>query len=106
MERLKAHEIAHHIDPKIDPAHVRGTQDWIPDTHSHLTISELVYQVPGQESVVIPFRVTNRETGEIHTRLAVETHCTFDHAKVLGTFASVLQIQHKKNLVDATPSEE
>lgn len=73
-----------------DPDKTTGTQNWVPDTHPHLTISQIV--VDGEAH---PFRITDRKLGNTHTKLdegfVKNVKAVDDH------HAAVIEIQYAKN---------
>lgn len=97
METLSKQEIAKLVG--ADPASVRGCQDWHPDTHPELIFSELVLNGEDGESEVIAFRVKNRVTGEVVSKLPEEQLVLGGDyaAKVDAEYAAAMKHQVVKN---------
>lgn len=99
MEALSKQEIARHLG--LDESRVRGTQDWVPDTHPHLVISQLVlnHRTDPNDVEIHPFRVRDRLIGKVHTRIDGENDDhVVDHAKVKALHDDTLTLNRKKNL--------
>lgn len=88
MEKLAPEDIAKMLGH--DPAKVSGTQDWVPDTHPHLTISQIV--VDGE---VHHFRVRDRKTGIVHSKIN-EGHIK-NPRNVDQYHAAIMEVQLAKN---------
>ncbi len=96
METLKPHEIAVHVG--VDPKHARGLQDWRPDTHPHLTISELVHGETAEDAVIHAFRIKDNAAGTVHTKIPTEREHFLHPKHVDQVFAETLAMNQKKNL--------
>ena len=93
MEKFTKHKVAQHLG--LDPVLARGLQDWTPDTHPHLKISELVYGKEGEDAVLHPFRVLDKAAGTRHTR--IPEGLPLDHDRVKKVHAEALALNQKKN---------